>query len=211
MGIVACRNQDDVWLEASCSRPDNLFKHCHHCVVSTVAWQRQVDGVPLAVALANLQKLSCARIAPRLMRADEEHRGVVKEGVMRSIPVVDVEVEYHHLLQPMYLLCISRHDGDVVEDTETHRPLRDGVVSWVEMQHGLHIKGSMRKGVPIQCRSKETAVEDLQSAAMDLVACTRRTRLPRGHRSGVLRWPPQDPPAASLRLQNGRPPLTCLP
>ena len=55
-----------------------------------------------------------------------EHPGVVVEDVLRAIAVMDVPVDDRHALA--LLGQMRRSDGDIVEQTEAHRPVGHGMV-----------------------------------------------------------------------------------
>ncbi len=95
--------------------------------VATARRQRDVDGEALALPHPALVQPAGPRVQRPLMQGDVEHLAIRQEGGLRPVAVVRVPVDDGDALvakreQP------ARRDGDVVEQAETHRPVRRGVV-----------------------------------------------------------------------------------
>ena len=64
-----------------------------------------------------------------LVQTDEEHPGVVVEGILGPVAVVDIPVDDEHPLQPAHLERVGGRYRDGVEQTEPHPPPAQSVVS----------------------------------------------------------------------------------
>ena len=63
------------------------------------------------------------------MRGRVEHRLVVPEDVLRAVAVVDVEIDDRDALCAVDGLRVAGGDGGIVEEAETHRRRRFGVMA----------------------------------------------------------------------------------
>jgi len=61
--------------------------------------------------------------------ADNQNPLVAAEAVFGAVAVVDVEVDHRNTRQVVRRQCMRRRDGDVVEETETHRRGPFGVMA----------------------------------------------------------------------------------
>ena len=64
-----------------------------------------------------------------LVHADEKDTGVGFKTRLRAVAVVDVKIDNGDLLRAMFLLKIFGSDGDVGEETESHRMIRLGMMA----------------------------------------------------------------------------------
>lgn len=70
-----------------------------------------------------------AGIPGGLVCADEKHGRVVVKNVLCAISVMDVPVDDGDALDSVAALGMARGEGGIVEETETHRPVRCGMMS----------------------------------------------------------------------------------
>ena len=64
-----------------------------------------------------------------LVDVEEENRGIVVEDGLGSVAVVNVPVHNQDSFELVLPLGVPGRDGDVVEKTESHAAMRQGVVS----------------------------------------------------------------------------------
>jgi hypothetical protein len=121
-------NEQDVWLELSQDRQHDLFEHNPVVLVGRAHFERKVDRPACARAISNLIGRSGSRIVGKLMRGDVQHVRIVLEDVLRAVPMVHVVIDDRDVAGPERFR-VSGGDGDVVEETETHRPVVLGMVS----------------------------------------------------------------------------------
>ena len=94
-----------------------------------MGWEGNVDRRAVAALGAHFCGRACAGIEGELVRAEEEHIGVVIEDVLGAVAVVHVEIHDEHPPHPMLLLRPARGDGHVGKDAEAHAVVDQGVVA----------------------------------------------------------------------------------
>ena len=85
----------------------------------------------VAGAAAGFAPEACAGIAGArmLVHADEKDAGIALETSLRSVAVVDVEIDDGDFLELVFLLEILGGDGDVGEEAEAHGMIGLGVMA----------------------------------------------------------------------------------
>ncbi len=100
-----------------------------HVDVPRSAVQVRVDVQARPVSLSCQRGVAGTRVRPPIVRGEEEHAGVVVEGVLGGVPVVVVPVDDQDPLEPVDLLRVPRRDGRVAVEAEALFPT--GVVGMV--------------------------------------------------------------------------------
>ena len=90
---------------------------------------REVDGVALAVAVAEIRRGPRARIERALVDARVEDPGGAVEDRLGAVAMVDVPVDHQDALDAALLESVRGGHRDVVEQAEAHRSVSLGVVS----------------------------------------------------------------------------------
>ena len=72
---------------------------------------------------------SSSGIPGPLVHRDEMDVGLAFDQRLGSVAVMDVPINYQDSVQPMFLARVMGGDGDIPEETESHRAVVDGVVS----------------------------------------------------------------------------------
>ena len=127
--VEAGRYQQPVGLVALDGRDDDLPEHRQVLGVAAARRQRHVHRVPLSLAAAHLVRGPGSGIVGVLVRGQEEHRGIVVEGVLRAVAVVHVPVHDRHPARAVGLLEVPGADGHRVEQAEPHAPVPQRVMS----------------------------------------------------------------------------------
>src|SRR4051812_36667969 len=109
------RHDDELRIEALHRRRDRVVERAEVLLVSRARGHGHVER-----RLALLLRCAGAGIERPLVQRDEEHGVVVPEDVLRSVSVVDVEVDDRDAFGPGRL-CSASRDCDVVEQAEAHR------------------------------------------------------------------------------------------
>ena len=63
------------------------------------------------------------------MGAEEKHRAIGVENILRAVAVMDVPIGDQNAPDAVLLLGVARGDGDGVEDAETHSAHRRGMMA----------------------------------------------------------------------------------
>ena len=128
VGVEPCGDDDEFRLEAVYRRQDLFQKGCFIVPIAAAGAHGAVHGGAPASAGARFRPGAGAGIEGILVGADEQHRRVFLEGVLRTVAVVYVPVQDHDLVQAVARLQVARQDGHVVEDAEPHGLLLLGMV-----------------------------------------------------------------------------------
>ena len=91
--------------------------------------KRAIQRHAFARAFSVFAARAGARIPRRLMRAEEEHRAVGIENILRAVAVMDVPIGDQHPPDAMLALSVARRDRDGVEDAEAHAAHRRGMMA----------------------------------------------------------------------------------
>jgi hypothetical protein len=79
------------------------------------------------------------------MQRDEQNRVVLPEDLLRAVAMVDVIVDDRHAADAVNGLHVACSDGDVVDEAEAHRALRERVVAG---------RADEREAVPVDGRQR---------------------------------------------------------
>ncbi len=82
------------------------------------------------------------------MRAEEEHRAVFVEDVLRPIPMMDIPIDDEHALDPMCPLRVASSERDVVHDAKTHAAVGRGSGSGSTIWTGAYWTGAYGESTP---------------------------------------------------------------
>ena len=52
-----------------------------------------------------------------------------KRGILRAVTMMNIPICYEYTLQIVLLLSVTRSNRHIIEDTESHAPVRGGMVS----------------------------------------------------------------------------------
>ena len=127
VGVEAGGQQNQIGVERGDHRYDEL---AHRPVVVGVAgagFEGHVQRAPEPLGAADVIDRSRPRIEGVLVERDVQHGGVVVEHPLRAVPVMHVVVDDRDPLEPRRARRGRRH-RDAVEQTETHGPIRLGVM-----------------------------------------------------------------------------------
>src|ERR1700722_1080754 len=105
------------------------LERAQNLLASGTRRERAIQRHALALAFAALAARSGSRIPRRLMRAEEKHRSVGIENILRPVAVMDVPIGDEHAPGAMLLLGVACRDRDGVKDTEAHPAHRRGMMS----------------------------------------------------------------------------------
>ncbi|MGC4030769.1 MAG: hypothetical protein QM754_03335 [Tepidisphaeraceae bacterium] len=99
--------------------------------IAAAGWEGDILGEALPVSAAGFAFEAGAWIARLrvLVNAGIENRGVVVKRCLRSVPVVNVEIDDRYAFKTEALLGVSRRNGDVIEQAKPHRPVRLGMMA----------------------------------------------------------------------------------
>jgi hypothetical protein len=89
--------------------------------VAVARLQRDVEGRAHAGAAAALRGVAGSGIQRHLVGRVVEDRGVLLEDVLGSVPVMHVPIDDHHAIDRAGGAEHRGGNGDVVEETESHR------------------------------------------------------------------------------------------
>src|SRR3990170_2357759 len=119
VGVRARLREQHLRAEGLREREDDGVERVHPRLVPRVRGQRDVHGVPAALALADLVDEARAReqVAPVLVEGDREDARVPVEHGLHAVPVVRVDVHVEHALDAP-LEEAADPDRAVVEDAE---------------------------------------------------------------------------------------------
>ncbi len=122
--VEARGDQDEVRREETRDRQEYAVEGGEVLGVAHAAAPRHVDGVAAAGSAADLREGTRARVERGLVRREVEDRGVLPEGVLRAVAVVEVPVDDEDPLGRPGELERARRDRDVVEEAESHGTAR---------------------------------------------------------------------------------------
>lgn len=130
MGIEAGGDQKKLRREFIQSRHDGAVEGRKILGISRVRIERNVKRKPLAPSRPLLPREARAGIARArmLVKADKQNAVVLLEDRLRPVAVVNVEIDDRDAPDPVCALKVSGRDGDVIEETKPHRPIRLGVM-----------------------------------------------------------------------------------
>ena len=63
------------------------------------------------------------------MKGDKLNRRIFIKDILCAITMMDIKIDNQNAFYFVILLCISRRDRDVIEETKTHGPIDFGVMS----------------------------------------------------------------------------------
>lgn len=74
------------------------------------------------------------QIISHLVSRKKKYIRVLIEGIICAISMMNIKINYKDTLQAMYMLGIASSYGHISENTEPHRALRNGMMSWWSYQ-----------------------------------------------------------------------------
>ncbi len=129
--VEACRDEEELGFEAFECGDDALLHGAVVGIVACAGVHGDIDGGASSGVVSDFVFVSCAGVERGgvLMEADEEHAAVVFEGVLCAVSVMDIEIDDGDAFDVVEFLCVTRGDGDVVEEAEAHGSHDFGMVS----------------------------------------------------------------------------------
>ena len=126
MGIEAGRDQQQLRGETLQLRQDAPLESAAKRRAIGTGRQRLIDDVAGDAALL---PRTAAGIKRHLMAGGIEQIGVIGEGNLGAVAVMDIKIHHGDAFDAMPGAGVLCRDGDIVEQAETHRPLRFGMMS----------------------------------------------------------------------------------
>ena len=129
VGVAATLGDEHVGFERGDGTRDDCVEGPQPPVVRGRRWQREVQRTALAQTLANLGRHAGTRVegAWVLMHRDRQYPGIVVEGHLHAVAVVDVDVNVGDPLRPRVEQCPDRQHH-IVEHAEAGRRITHRVM-----------------------------------------------------------------------------------
>src|SRR6266480_2133691 len=124
--IEAGRDQDQVGDKSLRCRIDGALERRYILTGRQRCW---FWNVPYRTVRAAILGRPGTRIPGPLVHRDEMDVGLAFDQRLGSVAVMDVPIDYQDSVQPVFLARVMGGDGDIPEETESHRAVVDGVVS----------------------------------------------------------------------------------
>ena len=125
--VESCGDENDVRYEASCGRIDSSPQGVHVLLSGQSGSHRKI---PHILAQASITCGSGARIPRPLVHRHEMNCGIVFDERLRSVPVMNIPVNDQHSLQSVNRLRVTGGERDVADQTESHRPGFERMMTW---------------------------------------------------------------------------------
>ena len=129
MGIESGRQQDRLRLVVVDGAHDHVFDAAEIRGIAEALRERNVERVAAAFAFTDFVRRAGTRIKRKAVHRRIEDIVPIPEQCLRSIAVMNVEIEDEHALDAGLLAHPLGHASDRVEETETHRLEAFGVMS----------------------------------------------------------------------------------
>jgi hypothetical protein len=98
-------------------------------IIAMAAAQRYIDRVSKAVSFTGFVQRACSRIKRILMKGAVQHLVALVKAVLGAVTVMNIPIDNENTLQPQVANRPYGTYGDTVEQTESHSPVKLGMVA----------------------------------------------------------------------------------
>src|SRR5688572_21403116 len=126
--IEACRDNHEFRLECIGRRYQRFLKDSAILLIALTCLHRHVDRESFTCSPSPFRLSTRSWIMRVLVRAEEEHGGIVLETMLRTVPMMYIPIHNQYTLEAVFLLHITRRNRDIVEETEAHCAPRLGMM-----------------------------------------------------------------------------------
>src|SRR5439155_8555925 len=127
IGVESRRDEDELRLVLLENRRHDVRVYGGKDIVSRPGRKREIQGVTLSFLDPGLVEVAGARIVWILMRRDIQYLGIVVEGGLRPVAMVQIDIDDGYAQESIALTCVCRGEGNVVKQAEFHVLVRIGV------------------------------------------------------------------------------------
>jgi hypothetical protein len=129
VSVIACGDQNKLRSKAPRHRYQHLIIYPQVFIVATPCMQRNIYICSLTISISGFLDTTAPGVPRALVCREIENMGIIVEGVLCPIAVMDIEVSDENAFQIVVSYRIPGSDSDVVEQTETFGCPASGVMS----------------------------------------------------------------------------------
>jgi len=126
MGVKTGRDENQIRLEGAKARKDLRLINFAKLFLASTRLERDVEHI---VMLASIRGIACAGIERHFVRRDEQNPWILLHEILRSIAVVDIEVDDGNPFETVMIESVHCADSDIAKETKSHRRFALGMVA----------------------------------------------------------------------------------